>query len=309
MFLIRHPRLILYSTSVDMEKSDIFNVVFLFILNIFFLVAGIFFNSVVIISLWRLRQLRKKLCYFVILVLSCFDVAVVAITHPFLITSTIYYCLEDVNEIREYIRKFLSFILYGFSMSALLILNVERYLALTCPFFHQASITKRRLLYAQVLFIVATGILPMVHFKDQTVGNILIAVFQSLLLVLFISSNYRLFLIANSKLGDERAAPIAATSAGNDNRNTRILNLKNISTCSLAIGCFFACSCPQMVYSVLRFVLEVQPYDRQIWLFNLWSSTFLSMNSTFNCLIFFWRNSILRREGKKFIDAFQRHFN
>ena len=193
-------------------------------------------------------------------------------------------------------------------MFALLILNVERYLALTCPFFHQASITKRIILYVQALFIVATiGASLVQHFKDiRPADNILIAVFQSLLLVLFISSNYRLFLIAKSKRGDERVAPIATTSAGNDKKN-RILNLKNISTCSLAVGCFFVCSCPQMIYSVLRFMLEEQPYDGQILLFNLWSSTFLSMNSTFNCLIFFWRNSILRREGKKFIDAFQRH--
>ena len=149
-----------------MENGNIFNVVFLFILNIVFLVAGIFLNSVVIISLWRSRQLRKKLCYFVILLLSCFDLAVVAITHPFLITSTIYYFLEDVTEIREYTRKFLSYILNAFSMFALLILNVERYLALTCPFFHQASITKRRLLYVQALFIVATiGASLLQHFK------------------------------------------------------------------------------------------------------------------------------------------------
>jgi hypothetical protein len=30
--------------------------------------------------------------------------------------------------------------------------------------------------------------------------------------------------------------------------------------------------------------------DRQFLLFNLLSSTFGSLNSTFNCVIFFWRN-------------------
>jgi hypothetical protein len=67
-----------------MQKSDIFSVVFLCIINIIFMVAGIFLNSVVIISLWKTSQLRKKdlVCYFMILVLSCFDLAVVTITHP-----------------------------------------------------------------------------------------------------------------------------------------------------------------------------------------------------------------------------------
>ena len=63
------------------------------------MVAGIFLNSVVIISLWRSSQLRKKLCYFMILVLSCFDLAVVTITHPLLIVSTIYFSRRGINEL------------------------------------------------------------------------------------------------------------------------------------------------------------------------------------------------------------------
>ena len=288
-----------------MEKGDIFNVVFLAIINVIFLVAGIFFNSIVIISLWRSRQLRRKLCYFVIFVLSCFDLAVVAITHPFLITSAVYYSLEDVNKTREHTRKLLTFTLYGFSMFALLTLNVERFLALTCPFFHQASITKTRLICVQALGMAITvGILPVVYFDIQIIANTIIAGCQIMLLVFSMSSNYKLFKIAKSKRDDERVAPIAAMS-GSDNRNNRILNLKSISACSLTVGCFFVCSFPQMIYSVLRLAIDVLPYDREIWLFNLWSSTIFSMNSTFNCLIFFWSNSILRREGLKIINAFR----
>jgi hypothetical protein len=37
--------------------------------------------------------------------------------------------------------------------------------------------------------------------------------------------------------------------------------------------------------------------ERQFLLFSLWSNTFVCLNSTFNCVIFFGRNSILRREG------------
>jgi hypothetical protein len=33
----------------------------------------------------------------------------------------------------------------------------------------------------------------------------------------------------------------------------------------------------------------------------LWGSTLLSMNSTFNCLIFYWKNKILRQEGMKIL--------
>ena len=87
----------------------------------------------------------------------------------------------------------------------------------------------------------------------------------------------------------------------------RILNLKNISTCFLAVVCFFVCSCPLIVYSILRLASGMPPYDRQVLLFNLWSNTFLSINSTFNCVIFFWRNSILRHEGIKIVKSFRRN--
>ncbi len=129
-----------------MEKGDIYSVVFLCIINTISMVFGIFLNSVVIISLWRSRQLRNKPCYFMILVLSCFDLAVVTITHPLLISSTIYFPREEIKRIRENGRTSIAFILNGFSMTALFTLNVERFLAITCPFFHQASVTKTRLL-------------------------------------------------------------------------------------------------------------------------------------------------------------------
>jgi hypothetical protein len=162
---------------VNMQESDIFSVALLCIINIMFMVTGIFLNSVVIISLWRSSQLRKKLCYFMILVLSCFDLAVVTITHPLLIVSTISFSLEVINEICELTRAYISFILCGCSVFSLFTLNVERFLALTCPFSHQASVTKTRLICFQTfLMIILIGLLPLVIFNPRTIGNIVAAV-------------------------------------------------------------------------------------------------------------------------------------
>jgi hypothetical protein len=263
------------------------------------MVAGIFLNSVVIISLWRSSQLRKKLCYFMILVLSCFDLAVVAITHPFLIVSTIYFSQGESNEIIQATKKSIFSVVCASSMFALFTLNIERFLALTCPFFHQASVTKTRLLCFQAFWtVIVVGLSPLVYFNLETIVDTFACVFISSLLFLFIYSNYKIFIIAKSKRADEGVAP---TTAMDGNRKTRILNLKSISTCSLAVGCFFCCFSPYIIYSALRFA-----YKRQFLLFSLWSGTFMSLNSTFNCVIFFWRNSILRREGMKIVNAFRR---
>ena len=287
-----------------MQKSDIFSVVFLCIINIIFMVAGIFLNSVVIISLWKTSQLRKKVCYFMILVLSCFDLAVVTITHPILIASTIYFSKGEIHICKD-TRNYIFLVLHGSSLFALFTLNVERFLALMCPFSHQASVTKTRLLCFQAfLTVIIVGLSPvLLHFNAKMFANIVVVVFFLLLLFVFIYLNYKMFKIAKSKREDERVFSTTATSM-DENRKTRILNLKSISTCSLAVGCFIFSSFPQILCSALRLASALS--ERQFLLFNLWTIMFISVNSTFNCVIFFWRNSILRREGMKIVNAFRR---
>ena len=204
----------------------------------------------------------------------------------------------------ELARRLICFVFHGLSMFALFTLNVERFLAVTCPFFHQASVTKTRLksfLALSTIIVVCLSLL--VHF-NVTVVHVLIVVFLSLFLLLFVYFNYKILIIAKSKRSSERVVSTNATPVEN---NYKISNLKNISTCSLVVGCFFVCSSPQIIHSSLRLAAGMSLYDRQVWLFNIWSITLISINSTLNCVIFFWRNSILRREGMKTINAFRAH--
>jgi Ca2+/Na+ antiporter len=195
--------------------------------------------------------------------------------------------------------------MHGSSLFALLTLNVERFLALTCPFFHQASVTKTRLLCFQAfLTVIIVGLSPvLLHFNAKMFANIVVVVFFLLLLFVFIYLNYKMFKIAKSKREDERVVSTTATSM-DENRKTRILNLKSISTCSLAVSCFIFSSFPQILCSALRLASALS--ERQFLLFNLWTIMFISVNSTLNSVIFFWRNSILRREGMKIVNAFRR---
>ena len=288
-----------------MDSSTFINALLLCFLNASFTVAGTFLNSVVIISLSRSSQLRNKLCYFMILILSCFDLAVVTINHPVLIFSTILWSMkishEEVGIAIEYTTTFFA----AFSAFALLTLSLERFLALTYPFFHQTAVTKKRLALFQAFWmIVILSLSPLKHFHEQKVSNILITVFVLALLFQFIYLNYKIFIIAKSKPKDDRVTPnSAATASSHPERKKRKINLKKTSTCCLTVGCFFICCFPQIMYSVLRFT-ETVAYDRHARLFKLWSHTFVAMNSTFNCLIFFWRNSVLRHEGMKIAKCF-----
>jgi hypothetical protein len=96
-------------------------------------------------------------------------------------------------------------------------------------------------LYFQAfLTLITVGPWPaLLHFNAKMFGNIVAAVLLSLLLFMFIYSNYKMFKIAKSKCGDERVAPTAAMST-DENSKTRIFNLKSISTCSLAVIAVFS---------------------------------------------------------------------
>ena len=290
-----------------MDPNTFVNALFLCLVNVAFMVAGIILNAVVIISLWRSSQIRKKLCYFMILVLSCVDMAVVAIIHPVLILSTIPWSMEIYHVEIYHTRIYTNTILGGFSMFALLTLTIERFLALTYPFFHQTAVTKRRLVLFQAFLMITTvSLQPVKYFYEKT-ANMLIILFVLFLLFLFICLNYKMFIIAKSKRENERVAPTRAATSSHryPERKRRILIFKHFSTCSLAVACFFICSLPQIIYSASRLTSNKPFYDRQLLIFSIWSGTFFSMNSTFNCLIFFWRNSILRREGMKVVKCFQ----
>ena len=179
-------------------------------------------NSTVIISLWRSSQLRKQLCYFVILVLSCFDLAAVAIIHPLLIASTILWSMRNYQKI-YYARLYLTVYLGGFSMLALLTLNIERFLALTFPFFHQTAVTKARITAFLVFWItIQVTLSPLLYFYGTMFSDSLIILFLSVLLCTFIYLNHKIVSIARSKRKDRRIAPEdTGTNCNKETKNAR----------------------------------------------------------------------------------------
>ena len=131
------------------------NAVLLCTVNVIFTFVGILLNSVFIMSLLN-SQLRKKLCYFMILILACFDLAVIAVINPLIIWDTIsrWLSMTCPYSIEVYYLQNL----FVFSLTALLTMILERYLALAYPFFHKISVTKSRLMVAFALMQLPFGI-------------------------------------------------------------------------------------------------------------------------------------------------------
>ena len=270
------------------------------------MITGTFLNSVVIISLWKSSQYQKKLCYFMILTLSCCDLAVSSITHPLLTSSTIYFFSGNYSELREQLRVYFCLMLHGFSMWTLMMLNVERFFGIVYPIFHRTSLSKRILAFLLGVLFFANILQSTLSFKNILIpDNILVVVYLPTYLLSLLFLNYKMFIIAKAKQGNNNRRAIMPATAVNHENTKRVFELKKVSTCFLTVMCFFLCCSPGIVLSSLFYAQGRSMFDESVVPSNLWMTTFISMNSTFNCLIFFWKNSILRREGAKILNNFR----
>ena len=278
-----------------MELIYFINLIFIIALNALFFFSGICLNSLVIVSFWRSVQLRKKLCYFMIMVLSCCDLLVVLTTHPFTILGTILW-LTDVEGLNVYLRPIYeslrsSAILVAFSLNALVVMSYDRYLATSYPIFHQTSVTKAKLLSLFAILNIVSIIVFSLSFKDFVISvEISILIGFNIHFPPMLVLNYKTFMIAKKSRRNNEISPSSKKS----------FSLNNISSCLLAVTCFVLLFIPVLAYVGLRqFFNEDELTLNDTNLTGLWAKTISSMNSTFSCLIFYWKNKILRSEGMR----------
>ena len=274
-----------------MELSYCINLILIFVFNVLFFVSGICLNSLVILTFSRSVQLRKKLCYFTIMALSCCDLLLVVTNNPLVAVVAMLWLTEklDVYPSWAVIPLSLSSLCIGFSLVALLVMNFDRYLATYYPIFHRTSVTKGKLL-------TLLGILSILKLLLEVLSETVISAQVGLLtclIILFppmIFINYKLFIIANKSRRNKGISP----------EIKKTLSFKNISSCLLAAACLLVLTIPAAVYIGLGINETKMLFDNEN-LARLWTRTFFSVNSTCNCLIFYWKNKILRTEGMKLI--------
>ena len=83
-----------------------------------------------------------------------------------------------------------------------------------------------------------------------------------------------MLVIVKSKREDElRVDPTSSATPAHQGRNKkRKKNFKNISTCSLVVGCFLICSIPGISYATWSYISNSLKDDRQGILFNMWGA-------------------------------------
>ena len=185
--------------ACTMQFVYFINLIFIFAVNVLFFCSGIFLNSLVIVSFWRSSLLRKKLCYFMIMVLSCCDLLVVLTCHPLVALDAMFGLTGKVNVSSRWsnIPYETVTIFVGFSVLALLVMNFDRYLATYYPIYHRTSVTKGKLLGLHGILSIL-----MVSFLMLTNNNIILSyqvgllIYYGILVPPMLFINYKLFIIA-----------------------------------------------------------------------------------------------------------------
>ena len=297
IFCFRHIFKTDQSISRTMEVIYFVNLIFIFVVNILFFFSGICLNSLVIISFWRSVQLRKKLCYFMIMILSCCDLLVALTSHPTMTLTAMLWLTEKMNAYPEWlvISVHLANTLSFSSPLALLVISVDQYLATHYTLFHRTSVTKKKLLtlFTFLFFIQITVTIMSINdlVIPYQVGLLILGII-CISPIMFI--NYKLFTVTRKSRRNNGISPEIKKS----------FSLKNISSCLLVVACLVVLCILLSVYIVLRLTSkENENTLDNAEIAGLWVATIPSMNSTFNCLIFYWKNKILRDEGMKVIKS------
>ena len=281
-----------------MDLTVYVQLVFLCVVNIIFTFSGVVLNTLVIVSIWKSSQLRKKLCHFMIMVLSCFDLAVVVTSHPGLLLCVAFWLREDYDMLSIWIMYIdLVKVLTGFSFCALLVMSIERYLGAYYPIFHRTSVTKRRLLTLLAMLLIISTIFDLICINNDISRAFGVIIFLIVVFLPLLYLNFKLFKIFREVRGRK------ATSL--EKRTT--IQLHSISACLLVVACVVVLSIASIVFVVFK-IISKSNQTSNVTLSNIWGTTFLAINCTFSSLIFFWKNKVLRTEGIKILKTFKDRF-
>jgi hypothetical protein len=227
------------------------------------------------------------------MLLSCCDLLAALTNNPLMALITMLWLTGKVDgNARWTVISFrLTGIFLGFSSLTLLVMNFDRYLATSYPIFHRTSVTKGRLLTLLAILIIVDLILKAMSAYEFVISDqVYILIVSILLIPAMLFFNYKLFLVVRKSRRNKRISL--------DMKKT--FSLKNISSCLLVVACLVVVYIPWCVYIGLR---ANSPETRNIWddgnLASMWAVSIAMMNCTFNCLIFYWKNKVLRTEGLK----------
>ena len=274
------------------------------IFNIFLTISTTFLSSVTILAYTRSSYLKSKKSYFLVMLLSVNDLLVGLFGNGSFVLVLVA-AIIDYPKCEIFTLFQLSFY-YSTTMSIMTLfgLNIERYLSILHPFYHRTKVTKSKLLKMIVGFWLLIVILSLPRFvfgeKVKYMSSILvvfIAVFTSSIYVTIYITARRRPRVTKTWRTEE----LATNSRESERRTAEanwIQNIKMAKSSAIVVALTFTCNVP---LAVLLFLPKANLNP----LLAMWFCTTVLSASSFNSVVFFWNNPVLRKEAKKLFTNLQ----
>lgn len=283
------------------------------VVNAILVICGLLVNSLVVIAFWKSPLLRSKTPFFLIMVISINDLLVVLFSHPLFLLSTGKQLAGSGDCATKTIYLTVATLLTGFSGLTLHVINIERYLAIVYPFIHQRHVTRTNLLITTVILWSFWLPIPFVPFFNTSLQGKLIAISATIVCITTIFVYVRIFQIARKKrrlapepsrfsvsLQEDSITALDSTVTSAVRQRSKLTEaMKDIKLAKmfiLLVVCSQVCYLPDIAYHVYEGSKKDVAKTESSLMIGSWVVTFICMNSTLNSLIFFWKNSQLRKE-------------
>ena len=291
-----------------------FNLILACVVNGILSIIGTLVNGLVLAAFWKSSFLRSKTPFFLIMLLSLNDFLVVIIVHPLFLYNSIKQLVGEGECVAKAVYLTIAKLLTGYSGLTLHIMNIERYFSIAHPFWYQRRVTPRTVLAAVVLSWVLWTPISFASFIDSSLHQTLLSICSAIVCITIMLVYGRIFQIARKK---RRATPspsiidltireisvpelsnVKATQRSQrpNKLNEMIKDIKLAKMFIILVVCSQICYLPNLAYHIHLRMQDTELKTESLLIMGNWVVTFISMNSTLNSLVFFWRNSQLRNE-------------
>ena len=288
-------------------KKYLANDVFFLVFSATITVTTVFLNSFTVLVYWKSPQLKKTLSYFLIMILSCIDLAVGVFCNTQFTAFVVTRITGNGNcQIFSLMVKGAT-VLSGMSMAALTTMSFERYLGILHPITHRTKLTKKRLSMFGVLAWCPWIVAFCTSFVNRDFLRVALLASTLFFWVSVVLTYVRIFLHGKRSLREFsfriRAETTVATTLSQNSQlkkqQVRVLKDKKLArSCVTIIMCHFMCQIP--LFITMGLLLGRVAIDYMIFLRG-WTFVFSFLNSSLNSVLFFWVNARLKSEAVRIV--------
>ena len=278
------------------RKYFLSQILYIFVSGVL-IIPAVLLNSISVLTIWKSSHLKAKLCYFLILIQSIFDIAVGVISLPAIIAYVALELRGNASCVLVVILQAITFIPAGISLTTICLLTLERYLSILHPVVHRSYVTKTRMLICvccgSVWFVVTGPVLRIISEKSSIM--ILNLVVVAIVLACTTFAYVRIyFAVRNMHFSNDCISDYSTEQSSSKTKEKRkSLRERSLAkSCALVVLICYVCYLP---FAVCYIYFSDDPIHFRVATF--WSWVVLTLNSSLNSVVFFWKRPLLRQEA------------